>query len=180
MKIMIASDIHGSLHWCRKMLECFENEKADRLVLLGDLLYHGPRNELPKEYNPKEVCELLNKYKENLMCVRGNCDCEVDQMILGFPVMADYALYAEDNVTLFITHGHNFNNEKLPPLKKGDFLVHGHTHVPAFDDMGDYTYVNPGSVSIPKENSENGYIIFEKGKFLFKNLEGKVYREENC
>ncbi len=180
MKIMIASDIHGSAYWCKKMLECFEAEKADRLFLLGDLLYHGPRNDLPKEYDPKKVCEMLNGYKNKILCVRGNCDSEVDQMIIDFPIMADYALLVEEGKTFFMTHGHIFNNEKLPPLKEGDFLVNGHTHIPAFDKKEGYTYVNPGSVSIPKENSKNGYIVLENGRFIFKTLEGEVYREEIC
>ncbi len=178
MKTMIASDIHGSAYYCEKMLECFEKENADRLFLLGDLLYHGPRNELPKEYNPEKVCGMLNEYKNKILCVRGNCDSEVDQMIIDFPIMADYALLAENGKTLFMTHGHIYNNEKLPPLKEGDILVNGHTHVPAFDKKQGYIYVNPGSVSIPKEDSENGYIILEDSRFVFKTLEGEIYREE--
>ncbi len=180
MKIMIASDIHGSSYWCQKLFEAFEKEQADRLFLLGDLLYHGPRNDLPKDYDPKKVCEMLNCYKKHILCVRGNCDCEVDQMIINFPIMADYALLVENGKTLFMTHGHIYNNEKLPPLKSGDFLVNGHTHVPAYEEKDDYIYVNPGSVSIPKENSEHGYIVLKNNKFTFKNLDGKIYKEEIC
>ena len=174
MKLMIASDIHGSALYCRKMLEAFDEEKADRLVLLGDLLYHGPRNDLPEFYAPKQVIELLNNYKTNLLCVRGNCEAEVDQMVLEFPVMAEYALLSIDNVTIFATHGHIFNEENLPPLHKGDIFLHGHTHVPKCVERENYVYMNPGSVSIPKENSYHGYMTYENGEFLWKDFEGNI------
>lgn len=172
MKWMIASDIHGSAYYCRKLLKRFEEEQAERIILLGDLLYHGPRNDLPKEYNPKAVIEMLNGQKENLLCVRGNCEAEVDQMVLEFPVLADYAVLYIDGHTMFATHGHHFNKETLPPLKKGDILLHGHTHVQALEDNGDYYYINPGSVSIPKNGNENSYMVYEENKFVLKNLEG--------
>ncbi|MGN1114594.1 MAG: phosphodiesterase [Oscillospiraceae bacterium] len=170
MKAMIASDIHGSAYYCKKMLDAFESQKADRLILLGDILYHGPRNDLPKEYNPKEVIAMLNPLKNKLLCVRGNCDTEVDQMVLDFPVLADYALLVIDGLTIFATHGHKFNCDDLPPLNKGDILLHGHTHIPVIENKGDYTYINPGSVSIPKNNSDHSYLILEKGKFQFNTL----------
>ena len=147
MKLMIASDIHGSSYYCRKMIEAFNRESADRLLLLGDILYHGPRNDLPKDYNPKDVIAMLNPLKKTLLCVRGNCDTEVDQMVLDFPILADYCLLALDGHTIFATHGHRHNPQNLPPLKDGDILLNGHTHVPANEDMGVYTYMNPGSVS---------------------------------
>lgn len=173
MKYMIASDIHGSAYFCRKMLEAYEREGAERLILLGDLLYHGPRNDLPMEYNPKQVIALLNEKKEELLCVRGNCEAEVDQMVLEFPVMAEYALLMIDGYTVFATHGHLHSKEKLPPMKKGTILLHGHTHVQALENNGDYWYLNPGSVSIPKENNENSYMIYEAETFTIKNLDGK-------
>ena len=153
MKLMIASDIHGSAYWCKKMLEAFEQNGAEKLILLGDILYHGPRNDLPEEYAPKQVIAMLNPLKDKLLCVRGNCDTEVDQMVLDFPVMAEYAYICCDGLRIFATHGHKFNCDNMPPLSKGDILLHGHTHVPVIKDQGDYTYINPGSVSIPKENS---------------------------
>ena len=128
MKYMIASDIHGSAFYCRKLLEAFEASGANRLVLLGDILYHGPRNDLPKEYAPKEVLAMLNGCKDRIYCVRGNCDTEVDQMVLEFPVMADYALLAMDGITIYATHGHVYHENHLPPMQKGDVLLHGHTH----------------------------------------------------
>ena len=170
MKLFIASDIHGSAYWCGKMMEAFEKSGAEKLVLLGDILYHGPRNELPEEYEPKKVIAMLNPLKEKILCVRGNCDSEVDQMVLEFPIMAEYAYICADGCKMFATHGHKFNCDNRPPLSKEDILLHGHTHVPIIKDCGDYTYINPGSVSIPKENSEHSYLIFENGTFTFEKL----------
>ena len=170
MKLFIASDIHGSAHWGRKMISAFKESQAERLILLGDILYHGPRNDLPDEYAPKEVIKMLNPLCDKVLCVRGNCDTEVDQMVLDFPILADYAWIYGDNTRIFATHGHKFNCDNLPPLSKGDILLHGHTHVPVIKDCGDYTYINPGSVSIPKENSAHSYLIFEDGKFSFGSL----------
>lgn len=173
MKLMIASDIHGSSYYCRKMLEAYEREQADRLLLLGDILYHGPRNDLPKDYNPKEVIAMLNPLKQSLLCVRGNCDTEVDQMVLDFPILADYCLLELDGQTIFATHGHHYNPENPPMLKDGDILLNGHTHIPANRNMGTYTYMNPGSVSIPKEGSAHGYMLYDHG-FVWKDLDGNV------
>ena len=172
MKWMIASDIHGSAYYCRELLEAYSREKADRLLLLGDILYHGPRNDLPKDYNPKEVIALLNQHKQDILCVRGNCDTEVDQMVLESPVLADYCVIADEKNVIYATHGHHFNEGNLPPLQKGDILLNGHTHVPKCVEHPDYIYMNPGSVSIPKEESWHGYMIYENGKFIWKNLQG--------
>ena len=176
MKLMIASDIHGSAYYCRKMLEAWEREQADRLLILGDILYHGPRNDLPRDYAPKEVIAMLNPIKENLLCVRGNCDTEVDQMVLEFPILAEYCLLELDGQTIFATHGHVWNPQTPPMLKKGDILLNGHTHIPACERFGEYFYMNPGSVSIPKNDSEHGYMTYENGSFQWKNLEGEVYQ----
>lgn len=176
MKLMIASDIHGSAFYCRQMLEAYEREWADRLLLLGDILYHGPRNDLPKEYAPKEVIAMLNAVKKNLLCVRGNCDTEVDQMVLEFPILADYCFVELDGQTIFATHGHVINPKNPPMLKNGDILLNGHTHIPACERKGDFWYMNPGSVSIPKENSAHSYMICENGVFEWKNMEGQVYQ----
>ena len=174
MKWFIASDIHGSFRYCKEMIAAFEREQADKMLLLGDILYHGPRNDLPEEYNPKAVIELLNSKKEIILCVRGNCDTEVDQMVLEFPVLADYCVIADCGKTVYATHGHVYNEEKLPPLAKGDYLLHGHTHVPKCVVHASYTYLNPGSVSIPKENSHHGYMIFENGTFTWKDMDGNI------
>jgi len=179
MKWMIASDIHGSELYLRKLLKAYSDEKADRLLLLGDLLYHGPRNDLPEGYQPKKVIELLNGMKEDILCVRGNCEAEVDQMVLEFPVMAEYAILAVGKRMIFATHGHVFNEKNLPPLHKGDILLHGHTHVPKCVEHENYIYMNPGSVSIPKENSHRGYMTMEGLNFVWKDLEGNVKLEKH-
>ena len=178
MKWMIASDLHGSAFYCKKMIEAFERERADRLLLLGDLLYHGPRNDLPEGYAPKEVIPLLNGLKPALLCVRGNCDAEVDQMVLDFPILADYAVLPLGGRLVYATHGHVHNLKNLPPLAPGDILLHGHTHIPAWTEFGEGNlYLNPGSVSIPKEGSAHSYMTLEGETFLWKTLEGEVYRE---
>lgn len=175
MKWMIASDLHGSAYYCRKMLEAFEREGADRLFLLGDLLYHGPRNDLPREYAPKEVIPLLNGKKEKMLCVRGNCDAEVDQMVLEFPVLADYAVLPVGRRLIYATHGHIYHVKNLPPLAPGDVLLHGHTHVPAWTEFGQGNlYLNPGSVSIPKENSPHSYMTLEENTMQWKELESSA------
>lgn len=177
MKWLIASDIHGSESFCRKLLEAYDREQADRLLLLGDILYHGPRNDLPEGYAPKQVIELLNARKRDILCVRGNCDTEVDQMVLEFPIMADYAIIESGSRVIYATHGHIYNEQTPPPLQKGDILLCGHTHVPACREQEEFTYLNPGSVSIPKENSWHGYMTLENGVFRWKDLEGAVMRE---
>lgn len=174
MKLMIASDIHGSAYYCEKMLDAYKKEGAERLLLLGDILYHGPRNDLPKDYAPKEVIAMLNPLMNELLCVRGNCDTEVDQMVLNFPILAEYCLLVLDGRTVFATHGHRWNPQTPPPLKAGDILLNGHTHIPANEDMGGYTYMNPGSVSIPKEGSRHGYMIYD-GAFTWKALDGGTF-----
>ena len=179
MTWMIASDVHGSAHYCRKMLDAFSREQADRLILLGDLLYHGPRNDLPEDYDPKSVIGLLNGCCGKILAVRGNCEAEVDQMVLNFPVMADYALLELGGRTVFITHGHVFNRKNLPPLQDGDILLHGHTHIPecaeypAEEGHASYVYMNPGSVSMPKDGTWHGYMTLVDGVFVWKDLDGR-------
>ena len=177
MKWMIASDLHGSAYYCKKMVEAFEREGADRLLMLGDLLYHGPRNDLPRDYAPKEVIPMLNGLKNKLCCVRGNCEAEVDQMVLDLPVMADYCILPAGEKLIYATHGHIYNIKNPPPLAEGDILLHGHTHVPAWTEFGQGSvYLNPGSLSIPKENSPHSYMILENGVFYWKDVEtGEIY-----
>ncbi len=174
MKIMVASDIHGSALYCRRMLERFDEEGADKLLLLGDLLYHGPRNPLPEEYNPKAVAEMLNARKQQILCVRGNCDGEVDQMMLEFPIMADYCILSVGSRMVFATHGHHHNENSLPMLQEGDILLHGHTHIPVLEDRGAYMLANPGSVTLPKQNSVRGYLLLEEGALTLKDLDNTV------
>lgn len=177
MKMLIASDVHGSSYYCKLLVDAFYQEKADKMLLLGDLLYHGPRNDLPKDYSPKAVIEMLNALKDSILCVRGNCDTEVDQMVLDFPVLADYAYVSVDGIDIFATHGHIFNENNLPKLKNCDMLLYGHTHIPVCKKVNRFTIINPGSVSIPKENSANGYIVFENGIFMWKNFDNEILKE---
>ena len=170
MKWMIASDLHGSAYYCRKMLEAFEREGADRLLMLGDLLYHGPRNDLPRDYAPKEVIPMLNGLKNKLCCVRGNCEAEVDQMVLHFPILSDSALLVLDGLTIHATHGHIHGPDTPPPLRQGDILLCGHFHVPVRRDCGRYTYLNPGSVALPKENSPHSCMVLEGGQFTWLDV----------
>ncbi len=175
MKLMIASDIHGSAFFCQKMVEAFWREGADKLVLLGDILYHGPRNDLPKDYAPKAVIEQLNTIKDHLFCVRGNCDTEVDQMVLQFPILADYALLYVGGRTVFLTHGHVYGADNLPPLPGGSVLLQGHTHIPACTENAGILCANPGSVSIPKAGSANSYLTLTETSLEFKQLDGTVF-----
>lgn len=177
MKWMIASDVHGSLYYCKKLMEAFEKEGADKLLLLGDLLYHGPRNDLPKEYQPKEVIRLLNEQKEKLVCVRGNCEAAADQMVLQFPVLADNAYICDEGYTIFATHGHVYGEQNPPLLQPGNILLCGHTHVPKCAEYDNYVYMNPGSVSIPKEGSHHGYMVLDAGKFVWKDFDGTILME---
>ena len=172
MKLLIASDIHGSAAYCRNLIEAINREEADKVLLLGDILYHGPRNNLPLEYAPKEVAAMLNDIKGKLICVRGNCDTEVDQMMLQFPVLSDFAMLFIDGLTIYACHGHH----DFPALEEGNVVVSGHTHVPVYYVKDGVRYLNPGSVSIPKEDSWHGYILLENGEFIWKNLDGEIQK----
>ncbi len=175
MKLMIASDIHGSAYYCKKLLERFESESPNKLILLGDILYHGPRNDLPKDYNPKDVADMLNGIKDQVFSVRGNCDADVDQMMLHFPILSDSAIVYFEGHELYLIHGHNYDETNPPPISNGTILVCGHTHVPKCRDYDGYTYANPGSVSIPKEASPHSYIILEDNIIIWKDIDGNEY-----
>ncbi len=177
MKLMFASDIHGSAAGCRRMLERYSAEKADRLILLGDILYHGPRNDLPEEYAPKEVAAMLNAAKEDILCVRGNCEAEVDQMMLAFPCMADYMALWLDNAMALCTHGHLWDMENIPNIRKGDIVIYGHTHLWRAEEKNGITYINPGSVSLPKGGNPPTYAVYENGTFSVRDLRGGILRE---
>ena len=170
MKLLIASDIHGSAFWCGKLLEAARREDPDKLILLGDLLYHGPRNDLPQGYAPKEVITMLSAWQDKILAVRGNCEAEVDQMVLPFPCMADYAVLAADGKSFYLTHGHLWNPDKLPPLPIGSIFLSGHTHIKLDTTANGIRCLNPGSVSIPKDGSHS-YMIYENGEFRFCTLE---------
>ena len=179
MKLLIASDIHGDLDSMEKVLGAYEKECADKILLLGDLLYHGPRNDLPATYAPKAVIALLNKNKNNILTVRGNCDTEVDQMVLDFPILADYIYLPVNGLAIFATHGHHHNTATPPALREGEILLHGHTHVLKIEEFGNGNwYINPGSAALPKENNPRTYMIYESRKFTIKDFDGNVVLEK--
>ncbi len=184
MKFLIASDLHGDALCTAALLEQFEKSGAHRLLLLGDLLYHGPRNDLPAGYAPKEVISLLSRYRDALLCVRGNCDTEVDQMVLPFPILSELALVDTGRHVFCLTHGHTHGEDTPPPLRRGEILLCGHTHVPACRPIGDPAcgnyYVNPGSTSIPKDGSPKSYLLYDSadGSLSFRTLAGEEYRRE--
>lgn len=170
MKLLIASDIHGSAFWCGRLMELMAQEQPDKMILLGDLLYHGPRNDLPRDYAPKRVIPMLSGVADKILAVRGNCEAEVDQMVLPFPCMADYALLSCDGQEFYLTHGHKWNPDNLPGLKDGTVFLSGHTHVKMDEIHGGVRCLNPGSVSIPKDGSHS-CLIYENGLFTFRILE---------
>lgn len=177
MKLLFVSDIHGSAYYAKKAIKISEKENSDFIILLGDELYHGARNPLPEGYNPKEVAELLNAYAHKIIAVRGNCDSEVDQMVLEFPIMSDYSTVLYNKRRLFLTHGHIFNIDNIPKLNDGDVLIYGHTHVPVAVKKDNIFVINPGSISLPKENSLNSYGVLEEDVFKIKDLGGNVIKE---
>ena len=178
MKLLVASDIHGSAYYCRKLIERCEEEKPEKVVLLGDFLYHGPRNDLPADYQPKKVIEMLNDRKDKIIAVRGNCDTEVDQMVLNFPIMADYSLLQLNNLTVYITHGHKYTPENPLPFAEGAIMLCGHTHVPTVRHLDSFIYMNCGSVSIPKDGTPHSYMTIENGVFLWKDVvSGEVFKQ---
>ncbi|TGY59843.1 phosphodiesterase [Coriobacteriaceae bacterium] len=172
MKYLIASDIHGSAYWCGRLMERVEAERPDKILILGDVLYHGPRNALPRDYDPKGVIAMLNPLAPAIVAVRGNCEAEVDQMVLDFPCMADYAEIVDPGGrTLWLTHGHLWNPGNLPPLQPGSAFLYGHTHVKVLEEVeGGVTVFNPGSVSIPKDGSHS-FGVYEDGRFRLELLE---------
>ena len=175
MKLLICSDIHGDIGGARAAVDFFERHSCDKLLILGDILYHGPRNDLPDGYAPKAVTELLNKYADRIIAVRGNCDAEVDGMVLKFPIDADYVILDDGSTYIFATHGHHYNTEKPPALPSGAVLLHGHTHVQCSVEFGNGNlYLNPGSVSLPKEGNPKTLLISENSVFTLYDLDGNI------
>jgi len=175
MKLLIVSDIHGDIESAKNIISIYEKEACDKILILGDILYHGPRNDLPHSYNPKAVIELLNKNTDLFLAVRGNCDTEVDQMVLNFPILADYCYLSLDGISIFATHGHTYNMDNIPPLRPGEILLHGHTHVLKCEKFGNNNYyINPGSITLPKENNPKTYMIYEGRIFTIKDIHGNI------
>jgi putative phosphoesterase len=177
MKLFFISDIHGSLYFTKKVLEIFKEEEADYLVVLGDELYHGARNPLPEQYNPKEVASLLNEFADKIIAIRGNCDSEVDEMVLNFPMAAAYSTILYNNKRIFITHGHIYNENNLPKLKAGDVFVYGHTHIPKAEKVNQIFIINPGSITFPKENNPNSYGVLQNNIFEIRDLNGIILKK---
>lgn len=172
MKLLITSDLHGDFDRTSKVFEIYDKLGCDRILILGDLLYHGPRNDLPSGYDPKKVIELLNSRKKDILAVRGNCDTEVDQMVLDFPILADYIYLNINGLNIFATHGHKFNLTSLPPLRPGEMLLHGHTHLYAIEKFGDDNlYLNPGSPSIPKGGNPPTVMILDGNRLELYSLD---------
>ncbi|NGZ73938.1 phosphodiesterase [Saccharibacillus alkalitolerans] len=172
-KLAIISDIHGSAAGLQRALEQADREGAERILLLGDLLYHGPRNPLPEGYDPQEVARLLNSRKTQVVgAVRGNCDAEVDQMLIGFAVMGEYAVLLHEERKMFVTHGHHRRMDDLPDLLPGDVFMQGHTHIPVAETRGGIHLFNPGSVSLPKGGYPPSYGLLDGSGLAVKGLDG--------
>ena len=171
MKLMFISDLHGSAYYAKKLRGIYEREAPDKIVSVGDLLYHGPRNDFPKDYNTKEVTEILNSLKDKIIAVRGNCDSEVDQMVLEFPMMADYTVINADGINIFVTHGHLFCPDNLPPISENGVFVSGHIHIPVAERAGNTLILNPGSASLPKEDNIPSFMLYENGEFKIIGIE---------
>ncbi len=177
MKLLIASDLHGSALYCAQLLDKMDSARAQRMLFLGDILYHGPRNDLPEGYAPKKVAAMLNERKNQLLCVRGNCEAEVDQMVLEFPVLADYAVLPLTNRMIYATHGHVYNADHLPPIMEGDVLLHGHTHVLKAEKREHFYLLNPGSVSLPKEGNPRTYAVLDEERFSIYDFDDHLIKE---
>ena len=175
MKLLIASDIHGDAVCCQEILDAASGLCVDKIVLLGDILYHGPRNDLPENYAPKKVIEMLNQVSEKLLCVKGNCEAEVDGMVLSFPVLSDFGwIYdGEKNITMYLSHGHKFNPDNLPPIPSGSVFMYGHTHLLGFCERDSILCLNPGSVSLPKGGNPKSYAVYDSGEFSIFSLAGE-------
>ena len=176
MKLLIASDIHGSITYAEKLIQVYEKEQPDSIVLLGDILYHGPRNDLPEGYAPKEVAALFNKYKDDIICMKGNCDAYVDSMVLDFCICEDVGVIFDGKNRIYMSHGHIHNPENLPKIPEGSVFLYGHTHIAKDEVINGIRAINPGSLSIPKGGQKNSYMIYEDGKFSWFDIDGEELR----
>ena len=176
MKYLIVSDIHGSMYYTNKIKSLIKKENPDKVILLGDLYYHGPRNPLPKEYNPKMVCEYFNSIKKNLITIKGNCDAEVDEMISDFKLKKSYSFLHNDKV-VFLTHGHKHNKDNFPKTDF-DIMFYGHFHIGFIGNVDGKIIANPGSISLPKNNAPNSYIVMDDKSIILKDLKGNILNEQ--
>lgn len=179
MKLFIFSDIHGSASALKKTLTAFEKENCSMILLLGDALYHGPRNSVEDDYNTGETIELLNSVSDKILAVRGNCDSEVDQMVLNYSNMSDYHIVLDGDRKIFLTHGHIYNRHNMPPLNKGDIFASGHSHVAEIEEVRGIIHFNPGSISLPRQNTLPSYGIYDGKSLKVKTLEGEALFTHN-
>lgn len=175
MKVLVLSDIHGSGYYADKINEINKKENPEKIIILGDIYYHGPRNELSQEYNPMKVAQVLNSLKDKLLVVKGNCDAEVDEMISEFK-FNEHLLININDKNFYFTHGHKYNIEKIP-YDDFDILIYGHIHQGFIQEKEGYIFANPGSISLPKCNTEHSYIILDENKIILKNAEGNILQE---
>lgn len=175
MKYLVISDIHGSSYYAKKIEKIYEKEKPDKIILLGDLYYHGPRNSLTEEYNPMEVAKILNKFKDKILCTKGNCDAEVDQMISEFKFQDNINLKI-NGVDFFFSHGHKYNESNIPPI--GEVIIYGHFHIGFIKTINGLIFANPGSISLPKNNSKNSYMIINDENIIIKDVEGNIIEKK--
>lgn len=177
MEYIVISDLHGSLEAANIVIEAIKHHNINRVLCLGDILYHGPRNTLPIDYNPKEVINILNSVSNKITAIKGNCDSEVDQMVLQFPILADYNQFYIGNKKLFMTHGHIYSTENTSHLDKGDIFLFGHVHLPIAEIQNDIYILNPGSSSLPKQNHPKTYAILNDNGFIIYTFDHKIYKE---
>ena len=175
MKFLVVSDIHGSYYYAKKFKEIYEKENPDQIIILGDLYYHGPRNSLTEEYSPMKVAGILNDYKDKILCVRGNCDAEVDEMISEFK-FNDHILMEINGKKFYFTHGHKYNIENIP-YDDFDVMIYGHIHQGFIQEKEGFVFANPGSISLPKCNSAHSYIVLVDNKIVLKDVDGEVLKE---
>lgn len=177
MKLLITSDIHGSAYYAKKVVMAYHDLHCDKLLLLGDILYHGPRNPLPKDYDPKEVIALLNPLKHDIIACRGNCDSEVDQMVLEFPLLNTSQTILEKDRTIYLSHGHIYHPDRLPEsIQKNDIFLFGHIHIPVMEKKDDIYIINPGSISLPKESNPHTFAILDNNTLCFLDEEQRVLK----
>lgn len=176
MKVVVISDIHGSKFYANKIIEIMNDENPDKLILLGDLYYHGPRNPLTGEYNPGEVANILNSFKDKIIAIKGNCDAEVDEMISEFK-LNEYLEVEINNRKVFLSHGHKYNIDSLPPVEF-DVMLYGHFHMGFIHEENGMIIANPGSISLPKNNTKNSYLVIDEEKISLKDINGEVIVEK--
>ena len=176
MKLLILSDIHGFSDPLEYILKAFYEENCTMILFLGDALYHGPRNSIDDGYNASRTIEILNSLSDKILAVRGNCDSEVDQMVLDYSLLSDYHMVFDGMRKIFFTHGHIYNRANMPLLNRGDIFASGHTHIAEIEDVKGVIHFNPGSISLPRRNTQASYGIYDGTSLMVKSLEGEILK----